>query len=521
MHLTEAGAYLGMAVTSGTGDVGNTAVKAFVALLLSFALGFMLGGETSQSNPEPAKQLRCVGGSVRDVKDAEPTSLRSSTLLDAPSRLSTSSLQPSVPFIFPNTASNERGMITLDPDLENREIVPFYIYDDDVHNPDLCYKEGGYTSMDLPRKGYWCTGTEWTLQARSHPWRVMDPSKARIFVIPLDVCESLATQASGKCKGKTHVDRVNDIFEAVRNSPWYKRSGGRDHFWSITHNTLPPAMLGKKKWAKNNFKHAFFPNPPQNELIKNMSIGRYCSYHLTHNDLERVGFKPQQRDWLREEEKWGCTVVMPIVTPRPLWSPDTHTFEDWEKRKHFIFFRGNNGLGGGCYMKNGEKARAKAAEFGKKNYSWYGKNAIMTNKHAAGGKEAYFTEIRNSQYCLVFTCDDPQTSRYFDAVAAGCIPVVINDAWRVSVAPFQSQINYDRFTVTVPESVWMGDPAAAIHLLHHHPRGALRRRYEAMLKARPEIMWRHPQSNVATRALREINECFEDNFQTTGTAIGA
>ena len=159
-------------------------------------------------------------------------------------------------------------------------------------------------------------------------------------------------------------------------------------------------------------------------------------------------------------------------------------------------------------MKNGERARAKAVELGTKNLNWQNKKSILSNLHAES-KDEYLDEIKDSQYCLVFTCDDPQTSRYFDAVAAGCIPVVINDAWRVSVAPFSSQINYDRFTVTIPESAWIGDPAAAIHLIYHHPHAALKRRYEALLQARPEIMWRHPQSNVATRALREINECFE------------
>jgi hypothetical protein len=473
-----------------------------LVVLLAFAVGYMSGGGGSVPSTEPDKQLRCVGGGAAETK-VEDVSKRQAAVVagDRPTE------QPEhVPATHSLHAEQPLGELTTDPDLVNRLQVPFYVYDDPVHNPNLCYKEGGYAKLDLPRVGYWCTGTEWSVQAKAHPWRVVDPAKARIFVIPLDVCESFASK--GKCDGKTHINRVDAIFEAVSQSPWYKRSGGRDHFWSITHNTLPPAMLGKHKWTHNNYRHAFFPNPPQNELIQNMSVGRYCSYHLTHNDAERVGWKPQQRDWLREEEHWGCTVVMPIVTPRVLWSPDTHTFEDWEKRSNFLFFRGSNGLGGGCYMKTGKNTRAKAVELGTKNLRWQDKSSILSDAHAES-KHAYFEEIKDSQYCLVFTCDDPQTSRFFDAVAAGCIPVVINDAWRVSVAPFSSQINYDRFTVTIPESVWMGDPAAAVHLIYHHPRAALKRRYEALMQARPEIMWRHPQSNVATRALREINECFE------------
>ncbi|CAM9273692.1 unnamed protein product, partial [Phaeothamnion confervicola] len=29
-----------------------------------------------------------------------------------------------------------------------------------------------------------------------------------------------------------------------------------------------------------------------------------------------------------------------------------------------------------------------------------------------------------------FACDDPQTSRFYDALAAGCMPIVINDHFR-------------------------------------------------------------------------------------------
>lgn len=386
--------------------------------------------------------------------------------------------------------------------------VPFYMYDDPVFSPDLCYKDGGYASMELPRMGYWCVATEFVNQARVHPWRVKDPSQARVFVVPFDVAESFATH--GRCNGTAHIERVNAVFDAVAKSPWYTRSGGRDHFWAIPHNVLPPFMVGKKKFNLKNWKRAFFPNPPQNQLIQNMSIGRYCSYHLSLNDQERYGFKAAPHDWLREEERWGCTVVLPIVTPRQLWVNDADlSFEKWEKRSNFIFFRGNNGLGGGCFMKNGERARKKAVELGNKNTTFLPKKVILSNKHAAS-KEAYFAEIQDSQYCLVFTCDDPQTSRYFDAIAAGCIPVLINDAWRVAVAPFYSQVNYDTFMITVPEMTWMGDPAAASHLIYNFPRAFQRRRYEALLKARPEVMWRHPQSNVATRVLNEIDHCFDE-----------
>ena len=377
--------------------------------------------------------------------------------------------------------------------------VPFYLYDTAVFDPPLC--DEGYAVDELPKKGYWCTGTEWLVQARVHPWRVTDPAEAKLFVVGFDACRSFAHRY--QCEGKTHVDRVNAIFKALAASPWYRRKGGHDHFWHLPHNTLPVALLGKHQWRQNS-KTAFFPNPPQADLIRNMSVGRYLSYHMTLSTPNHYGFEPAQRSWVKEGEKWGCTVVLPIVTPRSLWMPDTVPFEQWERRSTLLFFRGNNGYGGGCYMRNGQHARAKAVELGGMDAGL--PKSILTNAHAAS-PEAYRAEILDAKYCLVFACDDPQTSRFFDAVAAGCIPVLINDAWRIAVGPFSGQLNYDAFTITVPEFAWMDEPAAAAHLIYDHPRDVQRQRFDGLKRHRPEIMFRHPQSNVGTRVLKEAAGC--------------
>jgi hypothetical protein len=157
-------------------------------------------------------------------------------------------------------------------------------------------------------------------------------------------------------------------------------------------------------------------------------------------------------------------------------------------------------------MKSGEKAREKAVELGARKLPWPG-DTIMTNEHAAT-VEAYRAEITDAKYCLVFACDDPQTSRFFESVAAGCIPVLVNDAWQVAVAPFGSRINYAAFTITVPESVWLGDPASAAHLIYNRPIGEQRRMHAALMRARAELLWRHNESNVATNVLHAARDCF-------------
>lgn len=402
-----------------------------------------------------------------------------------------------VPASFPRSAAVGNRAVA-DAVQNPDDAILFYMYSDDVFQPDLCDDPA---ARDLPKGGYWCMGTEWALQASKHPWRVHDPSKAQLFVIPFDLCASHASRKP--CHKKGHIDRVEALVAAINQSKWFLRNGGRDHMWVMPHNGLPAALIGKRKWGFGRGRGAVFLNAPRSRLIENMTIGRYLSYHLTLRDEVRVGFSAKQHDWLREEEKWGCTVVLPIVTPKSLWI--TETFERWEARKIFIFFRGNGGLGGGCFMKVAERARAKAIDLGRQNLSWPGLT-VLTNAHAATPAD-YRSEIKSAKYCLVFACDDPQTSRYFEAIVAGCIPVLINDAWSVSVAPFAARVNYAAFTITIPEAIWTANPAAAAHLIYNRPRGEQRRMQRALMQAQRELLWRHNQSNVATNVLHAAHDC--------------
>ena len=64
--------------------------------------------------------------------------------------------------------------------------------------------------------------------------------------------------------------------------------------------------------------------------------------------------------------------------------------------------------------------------------------------------DEYTNSMQNSLFCLCLRGDTTSSQRLFTAIAAGCIPVIIAD-W--IDLPFQGIINYDMFTVRLPESV--------------------------------------------------------------------
>lgn len=60
----------------------------------------------------------------------------------------------------------------------------------------------------------------------------------------------------------------------------------------------------------------------------------------------------------------------------------------------------------------------------------------------------YASELRRSIFCIIPRGNTPWTKRFFDAVLAGCIPVVLSDP--ISFA-FEHLVNFHRFTLKLPE----------------------------------------------------------------------
>lgn len=64
--------------------------------------------------------------------------------------------------------------------------------------------------------------------------------------------------------------------------------------------------------------------------------------------------------------------------------------------------------------------------------------------------QKYSMELFRSEYCIHFRGDTTTSRRVYDAIAAGCVPVIISDNTHV---PFTSSLNWNAFTVTIPERV--------------------------------------------------------------------
>ncbi|CAM9258603.1 unnamed protein product [Phaeothamnion confervicola] len=333
----------------------------------------------------------------------------------------------------------------------------------------------------LAGENYLAVQAAWQRELAAHPWRTTDPHEAQLFVVPFDAEQSWC--AGTLEEGQTHLGRMGRVLDALEASEWYQRRVGRDHLWVVM------------RWELENldFRDDFFPLE-RLHLLKRMVFGRYW----TNPTLDSNAGFARYTNLGRHRPPWRCTVTLPVQTPPELWREESYA--DWARRRTTFFFRGK---GRNCYVERAQLNRNLTAQIVDSVPSSFASND-------AASPSAYHEEIVDSQYCFVFACDDPQTSRFYDAVAAGCIPVVINDHFRPTVAPFSRIVDYDAFTLTIPEADWRADPVAAAKSVLSLDEYLVGKMHANLMRARRAIMWRHPQASVATMGLRTVlQECLQ------------
>jgi len=65
-------------------------------------------------------------------------------------------------------------------------------------------------------------------------------------------------------------------------------------------------------------------------------------------------------------------------------------------------------------------------------------------------RDEYVTDLLRSRFCLHLQGDTTTSRRLFDAIAAGCIPVIIADGVNL---PFSNQLDWTKFTIQVRATV--------------------------------------------------------------------
>jgi hypothetical protein len=99
---------------------------------------------------------------------------------------------------------------------------------------------------------------------------------------------------------------------------------------------------------------------------------------------------------------------------------------------------------------------------------------------------AYLRRMMASTFCLAPRGDTASSRRVYEAIATGCIPVIIADKLHL---PFSRRIDYSRFTVRLSEGEALRDPLKLLQDLRSIPNAKVRQLRAHLMEARPAFLW--------------------------------
>lgn len=304
-------------------------------------------------------------------------------------------------------------------------------------------------------------------------------------MVPIDPVFS-AHIHNGNCKGFRHDERIVAALKALANNKWFRRNKGRDHFWMLSHYKRLGHGAGNA-WRVLRNDHIWTQMVVAEEAL--------CPGVPTADEREQCAVAPAN--------PW-CTIPVPYLTSRglPAYRFDPGNFTDWLQRDIVFFHRAST---------HGQGTRSKAREVSQVTNV----NTLVVEDHAP--QEELSHEFLRSKFCFAIRGDGPATRKFFDAVAALCIPVVISDKWYFLNAPFNRYIDYPAFTIFVPEERWMNDISGVIRDLLNISETKLREMFEHMSRARPLLLYLDQRGHALGSLLltevmrrRTVKTCRED-----------
>lgn len=308
--------------------------------------------------------------------------------------------------------------------------LPAAFNDDLVH----CYKET--TGVDV-----WDDEGKELAQNTADIWmhrilersslRTENPFEASVFYIPF--YGFLSQHFSGinhvkGCKGKGHWQRVHDLAVWLGQNELFLHHLHRHiltvSFWGVASETFP-------FWSDEPFSVI---TGPLYDMLSKVTL---------------LVYEPQFGSFRNATAylNWTSpTVAIPYVANSVLVRNTLNTdLADTRKRGHKLYFRGNLRLDSShIKLSEGEKLRNRV-------FSAFRtiRGARFEDSTKEFSPQAYTDGMSNASFCLVPRGDTPTSRRLFDAIMAGCIPVIVSSGIAL---PFETILNYSTFSVQLDEA---------------------------------------------------------------------
>ncbi|KAF3793857.1 putative arabinosyltransferase [Nymphaea thermarum] len=264
---------------------------------------------------------------------------------------------------------------------------------------------------------YWLLGDLMTpedLRVSSFARRVFNAEDADVIFVPFFATLSAEMQL-GKAKGKFRQKNGNEDYERqrkvvdmVRETPSWKKSGGRDHVFVLTD---PVAM-----W------HVRAEIAPAVLLVVDFGGWYRVDAKSSMNTSEVI-------------HHTQVSLLKDVIVPYTHLLPNLLLSEDQE-RKTLLYFKGAK-----------HRHRGGLVREGLWNLLVNEPGVVMEEGFPnATGREQSIRGMQTSEFCLHPAGDTPTSCRLFDAILSLCIPVIVSDSIEL---PFEGMIDYTEFSVFV------------------------------------------------------------------------
>ena len=388
-------------------------------------------------------------------------------------------------------ATDETADLDAEPTVRTHLSLPFYLYEG------ADFDDGSWfapCARGLRGEAYaddQYSGELYFLQQlRGHRWRVREPSKALLFVVPLYINAALQPSMSGTSCNGTHFQKLLDATAAaVAATEQYARHQGADHVIVCNSWKLAQQPPHQAPWSKQGQ----LPNDAFRHTFRNSIVG-----HMETRHGEDAGF-------------WRCSVVSPYVANyEAAAAAHLRTPSAPERDVSFYFQGGANNRGTyGYAFRQAALAqleglpRAHVSAFSLPGAPAACRGSLTTNCRAGRSNPAFRSLMARARFNLVLRGDSPSSRRIYDGLAAGALSVLVSDQlWSVGL-PFACLVPWRRMGFVLAERPFETPQGAAATLaaLDALSPQLLGRMQRVANRHRRDVLWNVNGSRVAENVL--------------------
>lgn len=268
---------------------------------------------------------------------------------------------------------------------------------------------------------------------------------------------------AGKCKKTTHKSRHEDVYDwasvnlpsttpAAVVCPSFTGCDGNEINDKFGTNVKILLKERNPKWLLSKSDRVKRVTPPAlfTELVYDQNRTIIMPYTAHHNLQRWHTHYLNIKDDNPYEVPHRCNSS---DTDAPWCDASGRTKPKWKKKSGVLFIGDTRG-------DKVREAIGRISEHNDVTVSYTSLNPKVAERERSTVK-SYASQMMHTRFCLCPRGDSPTSRRLFDAIVAGCLPIVISDDIDRSL-PFPDVIPYDSFWFRIKEAEWISDPKSVV-----------------------------------------------------------